>query len=182
MADMDSSITSWINSFSGHSIFVDWFMIVLTYAGPVVMVGLIAARWFSKVDRAGERHLAIQCGAATMLGLILNQLLLLAIHRVRPYDVGLTHLIIGRSQDPSFPSDHATVAFAITSLLVFARDKWLVLSFLFAVLIGASRVFVGTHYLSDVLGGALTGAAGAMIMRMNYHRLDSLTARLVKIF
>ena len=36
-------------------------------------------------------------------------------HRIRPYDAGLTHLIVAPSFDWSFPSDHATAAFAIVA-------------------------------------------------------------------
>jgi len=35
------------------------------------------------------------------------------VDRVRPYDAGVTRLLIERSQDPSFPSDHATIVFAV---------------------------------------------------------------------
>jgi len=44
-----------------------------------------------------------------------------------------------------------------------------------ALLIGWSRVFVGTHYLTDVLGGAITGAGAAILVRAFYRegsRLD----------
>ncbi|MDH8190437.1 undecaprenyl-diphosphate phosphatase, partial [Klebsiella pneumoniae] len=49
------------------------------------------------------------------LGLALNQLILLLVHRMRPYDGGVTHLLTAPSADPSFPSDHATASFAIAA-------------------------------------------------------------------
>src|SRR5262249_1926564 len=35
------------------------------------------------------------------------------VHRLRPYDAGVTHLLIAPSHDPSFPSDHSTAVFSI---------------------------------------------------------------------
>lgn len=61
----------------------------------------------------------------------------------------------------SFPSGHTTTAFAaaVAFSLMFPRGRpaW----FLFAVLIGASRVVVGAHYPSDVVGGAALGSGVA---------------------
>jgi undecaprenyl-diphosphatase len=39
-----------------------------------------------------------------------------------------------------------------------------------AVLVSVSRVYIGTHYASDVLGGALTGVAAALIVRPIYQQ------------
>jgi len=45
-----------------------------------------------------------------LLGLALNQLILLFVHRIRPYDGGVTNFLIDRSADFSFPSHHATTS------------------------------------------------------------------------
>jgi len=45
-----------------------------------------------------------------------------------------------------------------------------------------SRIFVGTHYVTDVLGGCLTGVAGAMLVRVFYRkgsRLDSIATQIL---
>ena len=79
------------------------------------------------------------------------------VQRIRPYDAGVTQLSIAPSLDPSFPSDHATAAFAIAiTILAFGhRGKWLYL--MCAILISISRVYLGIHYVSDIAGGALQG-------------------------
>jgi undecaprenyl-diphosphatase len=93
----------------------------------------------------------------------INQCILPFADRIRPYDAGLTHLLIAPSGDPSFPSDHATLGFAVafSMLGASARRGWAFL--IVAVIVAASRLYVGTHYLSDVLGGALTGAIAAVV-------------------
>jgi len=92
------------------------------------------------------------------------QFILLFVHRIRPYDAGVSHLIVSRSGDWSFPSDHATASFAIARAFILNGVRRRALAFFAAaLLVCVSRVYVGTHYASDILGGAVTGmiAAGA---------------------
>ena len=66
----------------------------------------------------------------------------------------------------SFPSGHATVAFACATVLALAlpRLRWPL--FALAALIAFSRVYVGVHYPGDVLAGALLGVVIAIALRM----------------
>ena len=83
-------------------------------------------------------------------------------HRPRPYQdhpLGVLPLL-SPSHDPSFPSDHATAAFAISFGILFVarRTGWLFLAW--ATLIGISRVLAGMHYPTDVIAGAVVGLGG----------------------
>lgn len=85
-------------------------------------------------------------------------------HRPRPYAVmPHLHVLIARPSSGSFPSQHATTAFAGATLLSFLWPKGSAVFFLAAVLIGFSRLYLGVHYPSDVLAGAAIGAAVAGI-------------------
>ena len=66
----------------------------------------------------------------------------------------------------SFPSGHATVAFASATILALAvpRLRWPL--FALAALIAFSRVYVGVHYPGDVLAGAVLGVGIATALRM----------------
>lgn len=92
-----------------------------------------------------------------MVGLVLNQFILVFVQRVRPYDAGITSLLIPPSGDPSFPSDHATASFAIAAAFLVHQFRGAVAFLAAAVLISVSRIYIGTHYVGDVIGGALTG-------------------------
>jgi membrane-associated phospholipid phosphatase len=83
----------------------------------------------------------------------------------------------------SFPSGHAAVSLVFFSILYmsfapYMRNIWLKrTAFAFTILlplcIGASRVYLGVHYLSDVLGGFIFGAivvALAMLLGERYRR------------
>jgi len=59
----------------------------------------------------------------------------------------------------SFPAGHAATAFAGATLLSYVAPKAMPGFFVLAVLIACSRVYVGVHYPSDVIAGAIVGAA-----------------------
>lgn len=166
---MDRTVTLWINSFAGASPFLDWTMIAASKAGVPLLVLYVVLQWWSRNDRLSVRHTCVAAGLAFLIGLGINQIILLFIHRIRPYDAGLTHLIISRSADWSFPSDHATATFAIASTFLLrraCRRAWVLLSG--TLLVCVSRVYVGTHYATDIIGGAMTGAIAAAIVLSAY--------------
>src|SRR6266404_441652 len=110
---MDQAITQWINSLAGTNALLDSFMIGATKAGAPLLVALVVVQWWSEIDRTHVRHTCIAAGLSFLIGLGLNQIILRFVHRVRPYDAGVSHLIISKSPDWSFPSDHATASIAI---------------------------------------------------------------------
>jgi len=169
MENLDAQVTGWINNFSGQINLIDLFMIVVTQAGvPLLILAVIASWWWGGSVRS-ERHVAVACGLSFLLGLALNQIILLLVHRIRPYDAGVSHLLIARSADPSFPSDHATASFAIVFSYVFnARIGKALWFFAAALLLVISRVYVGTHYVGDILGGIATALVAAGLVRIAY--------------
>ena len=73
-------------------------------------------------------------------------------------------LVMGMKSSLSFPSAHAANIFgAATALTMFYR-RWAGAFFAVAVCVGYSRVYVGVHYPSDVLGGAVLGTGTALAM------------------
>ncbi|HZQ14078.1 MAG TPA: phosphatase PAP2 family protein [Pseudolabrys sp.] len=166
---MDQSITQWVNGFAGTSVLLDWIMITASEYSVPLLILLVAVQWWSKRARHSIRHTCVAAGLSFLIGLAVNQIILLFVHRIRPYDAGLTHLIITRSGDWSFPSDHATASFAIVTTFLL-RGVWRRGFFLLvgAIAVSLSRIYVGTHYASDVLGGAVTGAAAAVAVFLLY--------------
>lgn len=86
--------------------------------------------------------------------------------RVRPYEVidGL-NCLVKKASDWSFPSGHASASFASAVVIFKSRPKRLgVPCMILAFLIACSRLYVGIHYPSDVVCGAIIGTLLALIM------------------
>lgn len=178
MEHTDIYVTGWLNALAGRNPLIDASMVLVSKWGVPLLIAAVAAQWWAgKRDR--DRHIIVAAGLSFILGLAINQAILLFFQRLRPYELGLTHLIVARSNDPSFPSDHATATFAIAGAFLFHQAKWRGLAFLGAALVvSLSRVFIGTHYVSDVVGGAATGLFAAGII-LGAYRTGSRFDRLV---
>ncbi|MBI3515956.1 MAG: phosphatase PAP2 family protein, partial [Proteobacteria bacterium] len=70
-----------------------------------------------------------------------------------------------RADYVSFPSGHATTAFALATAFTLLWPRYAVAYFLAAAVIGASRVLSNAHWVSDVLAGAVVGTAAALYAR-----------------
>jgi undecaprenyl-diphosphatase len=117
----------------------------------------------------GERRwkLASVSGfAAAAIAMLTNQVISHLWDRPRPFTAhpAMTHLLSAPSPDPSFPSDHAALAFAIAfAVLAFSRRAGI--GFLVAAtLIALSRIALGMHYPSDVVAGAFVGYGAAFLV------------------
>ena len=71
------------------------------------------------------------------------------------------HLLVHCGGGKSFPSSHAVNNFAVATLFTFFYRRWAWAFFAWAGLVALSRVTVGVHYPSDILGGAIIGMAVA---------------------
>ena len=73
------------------------------------------------------------------------------------------HVLVDKTTDFSFPSDHATVAGAVAVGLLFANRRWGIVAAVLAALMAFTRVYVGAHYPGDVLAGLALGGLVAAI-------------------
>ncbi len=187
--ELDVIATQAINAQAGKSVLLDHFFLLVTQIGVPLLILAVVLQWWRRpagAVREAARHQAVICGLSFLLGLAINQLVLLFVQRLRPYDAGVSHLLLTPTTDPSFPSDHATAAFAIlfgqaTRLRAAVGAElgrgWLRLAgfLLGALLVVTSRVYLGTHYVSDILGGMGTAFLAVCITRAVYRprtRLD----------
>lgn len=178
---VDALITSLINEGAGRHPIVDFSMTWIALGAVPAMVASVVIQWWIGNARARRRHAALAAGLSFVLALCLNQIIIFLVQRVRPYDAGASHLIILPSADPSFPSDHATVAFAIAfSFLLLGWKNTGMAYVAVAALIALSRVYVGTHYLGDVIGGAMTAYSAAVIVWLSFQPDSAGSQRLIR--
>src|SRR3989339_559599 len=88
------------------------------------------------------------------------------IGRIRPCHVlESARILVGCTNSFSMPSNHAANSFAIILAVSYMSGKWVRwIALTVALLVGFSRVYVGVHYPSDVLAGALTGIAVSILV------------------
>ena len=127
------------------------------YVLCAIAVILPAALWRKKAYRYYGAMTAVNLLSASLLNLIFKTLF----HRARP-DI----LRLVSSSGYSFPSGHSMVGAALYGYLIFLSILFLpkpwkqilpVPLFALILLIGISRVYLGVHYASDVIGGFLMG-------------------------
>ncbi len=164
---MDLTLYHALNGLTGHARWLDAILKDLATYLPTVLVILVAGAWFwpgSITERDQRERLAVYAVAAALIGLGLAQIIGHLWFRDRPYVDHPAHLLLSPSSDPSFPSDHAIGGFALAMPFVFARQRlgrWLLV---LATILTLARVVAGTHYPSDVLGGALIGTGSAWVV------------------
>ncbi len=151
---MDSTILNWANQTLAHPA-LDALFLALTWIGnpiyhiPVLTVMLLIKRW---------RRTTLPLWATYIITLGLTLFFQELIGRQRP-DPALVRLIMPQPEFFSYPSGHTSTMFAAAVLMtLLARRTWVTMACaLWAVGVAFSRLYLGHHYPSDVLGGVLLG-------------------------
>jgi membrane-associated phospholipid phosphatase len=181
---MDTSIFRWINRLADRTGWAHWFFTTYAKYGIVLFAVLLVVVYLD-----GRRHqdvhavaASVWAAAAALVALGIGQLIGSAIDRARPYET-LTgvHVLVDKTTDFSFPSDHATVVGAVAVGLLFANRRWGTIAAVLALVMAFTRVYVGAHYPSDVLGGlalgGLVATAGRFALAPGITRLADLVSR-----
>jgi undecaprenyl-diphosphatase len=105
------------------------------------------------------------CAALGPIAVGLNYVVKLIAKRPRPVLEGLPPLG-GAPSSLSFPSAHATSSFAVATAMT-RVEPWAALAFVLAFALALGRPYLGMHYPSDVLVGAVLGVALGLIVPLS---------------
>ncbi|GHC17480.1 MULTISPECIES: phosphatase PAP2 family protein [Streptomyces rochei group] len=157
-------------------ILTDW--VWDTWTMRLLCAAVVLWLWF----RRGDRWTAVWLGTACLLGSLLQQLLKAAVDRARPVwpdPVDSAHFA-------AFPSGHAMTATFVCGLLVWlvhhygaadgVRRAALAAAVVSVAGVGVTRVWLGVHWATDVLGGWLLGALVVALAALVHRRRRPGTA------
>lgn len=124
--------------------------------------------------------------AATLVRFVIVEIIRYFLPRVRPFALpsfdeqnlggfveNSINLLINHSQEASFPSGHASFFFAVSTVVYLYNKKAGLLFFIASFLISISRIFIGIHWPSDILTGAIVGVLSAFFITLSFRKFSS---------
>ncbi|MCM2494586.1 undecaprenyl-diphosphatase [Burkholderia glumae] len=124
---------------------------------------LLAALWLT--GTRAMRRAAIAAAVSAGIALLLAQLMPLCWYAPRPFALGIGTQLIAHAPDSAFPSHHMAFVWSVAARLWLARTTRALgaATAIDALLVAWARVYAGIHWPLDMLGGALTGSAAALL-------------------
>ena len=157
-----------VNDFARHTAWLHGAARLFANDG-VLLFGLLLVAGTLLNRSVGVRAVtrSLLAGAGVLVAVAANQPLVQLVAEKRPY-VRWTDVLVlvHRSTDPSFPSDHAVMAGATAVGLLLSRRRLGWAAVPLALLMAADRVYVGAHYPGDVLAGLLFGGLVAAVVQL----------------
>jgi membrane-associated phospholipid phosphatase len=147
-----------------------WFLVPL--GGALLLIALVTSPSLSRMSQLVLASLSVRLGflflAIALPGLVVA-IVKRIVGRARPLVAGedafLYKFFLWRVEYASFPSGHATTAFAAAVAFGAFWPRLRPLLWSYAIVIALSRVIVTAHHPSDVVAGAIAGAVGALLVR-----------------
>lgn len=141
---------------------LDKFFVTITKSGNSGIIWFLISFLLLSKKKTRKAGVLSLCSIAFSF-LVCNYILKLLFKRTRPYDIEKNiKLLIPKEKDHSFPSGHSSSSFAAATAIFLGlekKDKKTIgsLCLTLAALIAFSRLYVGVHYPSDIIGGSLNG-------------------------
>jgi undecaprenyl-diphosphatase len=149
----------------------DPIMRAITHAGDSITLMIVAPLACLAFLAAKRPRTAFAILLSALLGISISESVKRLVNRERPPDV--TNPAVEKPKSPSFPSGHSlgsmsiygAIGLGLAQLMPSRRARYSVifLGFLFSFLIGLSRLYLGVHFVFDVVGGWTAGLACVLL-------------------
>ncbi|MBN1637945.1 MAG: phosphatase PAP2 family protein [Ignavibacteriales bacterium] len=171
---IDVAVFNFFNQTISNSVFDKLFPFITEVKHWYIAYLILLLICFFKGGRIGKIAVIGSLILITVTDQLSSSVIKGLVERVRPCQVISANIFesVGCPSAFSFPSSHAVNNFAAAFFFykIFPKLKWILIGG--ATLMALSRVYVGVHYPSDVLGGALIGAAIGLLFAYGVKQLD----------
>lgn len=150
---IDVFILEFVN-LSYHNFILDNLSLIISNMGLIYFWVIISIVLYLFGDKKGK-SIAKKMIVVLVVTTILTQLIKIIVMRPRPYNELSNLILLDLGTDYSFPSGHTSTSTAMAYVLSCEYKRWILMSI--PVIVGFSRLYIGVHYPSDVLGGFLLG-------------------------
>lgn len=175
LVEVDERVSAWMRAH--HTAELTAAMLAVSWLNSLAAIGVYGAVFAAVLARLRERYWILSVALAVGGGMLLNVILKFAYERARPrFDEPLVTLATF-----SFPSGHtaaATVFYGVVAAFLVSRfhAPWkraacVAGAVLAVALVGLSRVYLGAHYLSDVIAATCSSTVWLVLVLSGVHGL-----------
>lgn len=161
--EMDNSLFLFINQGLQNNV-LDTVMPFITNRSYILYIGIVVLLFFKDWQKGLLVFSLAAVGFFTADGI--GDIIKILAARPRPcHELQGVRLIGDCVKSYSFPSGHAATSFAMASIIGHHFRRAAMPAFILAALVAFSRIYIGVHYPTDVIGGAfLGGLTGGFIL------------------
>jgi len=167
---LDTAVFYFINHLP-HGWLLDGVFGTISGLGDSGFIWFVLGVWLYFREKSRDKTFFLPLGIAGFFSWFFSEVLFKQIvMRLRPSNVLDNVFVVGFPNGYSFPSTHATFAFALAVVLSYKEPTYKKLFFCLAILVGFSRVYLGYHYPGDVVVGTVLGLVIGWVTRVWYQK------------